>query len=77
VAAAVKELVENALDAGAGSIDVTLVNDGLDQLVVSDNGCGVPAEEVECLCRQHHTSKLVDFDDLQNIASCGFRGEGG
>lgn len=68
--------MENALDAGADSIDVTLVDDGLEQISVSDNGDGVPTEEVANMCRRHHTSKLADFADLENLASFGFRGEG-
>lgn len=78
-ASAVKELVENALDAGATRIDVTIEGGGLTRIVVEDDGCGMSAEQLETAIERHATSKLPQGedgqDDLLNIASMGFRGE--
>jgi len=73
-AAAVKELVENALDAGAGQIDVTLRDGGRSLILVSDDGCGMSPEDLALALERHATSKLPD-DDLVNIHTLGFRGE--
>src|ERR1700745_2841075 len=73
-AAAVKELVENAIDAGAGRIDVPLKDDGQTLIAVVDNGGGMTAEELVLAIERHCTSKLPD-DDLLRIAALGFRGE--
>ncbi|MDP6065963.1 MAG: DNA mismatch repair endonuclease MutL [Alphaproteobacteria bacterium] len=73
-AAALKELVENAIDAGARHIDVTMAGGGRVALVVSDDGFGMTAEELELAVKRHATSKLPD-DDLEHIATLGFRGE--
>ena len=73
-AAVVKELVENALDAGAGQVDVSLRDGGKASIVVSDDGRGMTADELALAVDRHCTSKL-DGDDLVNIASLGFRGE--
>nr|XP_033819538.1 mismatch repair endonuclease PMS2 [Geotrypetes seraphini] len=72
---AVKELVENSLDAGATSIDIKLKEYGTEYIEVSDNGCGVQEENFEGLTLKHHTSKLQDFSDLIRMATFGFRGE--
>ena len=71
-AAAVKELVENALDAGARQIDVVMRDGGRSLILVSDDGCGMTAEELTLALERHATSKLPD-DDLVHISSLGFR----
>ena len=73
-ASAVKELVENAIDAGAGRIDVAMVGGGQTRITVSDDGCGMDRDELTLAIERHATSKLPD-DDLLHIAHLGFRGE--
>src|SRR6516225_5776155 len=73
-AAAVKELVENAIDAGASRIDVVLKEGGQGLIAVVDNGAGMTADELALAVERHCTSKLPD-DDLLRIAGLGFRGE--
>nr|XP_014988736.2 mismatch repair endonuclease PMS2 isoform X1 [Macaca mulatta] len=72
---AVKELVENSLDAGATNIDLKLKDYGVDLIEVSDNGCGVEEENFEGLTLKHHTSKIQEFADLTQVETFGFRGE--
>ncbi|KAM6423910.1 mismatch repair endonuclease PMS2 [Liasis olivaceus] len=72
---AVKELVENSLDAGATNVEVKLKDYGADLIEVSDNGCGVEEENFAGLTLKHYTSKIQDFSDLINVETFGFRGE--
>lgn len=74
-AAALKELVENALDAGARRIAVTLGEGGLAHIAVEDDGCGMSAAELRLAVERHATSKLPTDDALGHIATLGFRGE--
>jgi DNA mismatch repair protein MutL len=74
-ASVAKELIENALDAGASRISVEVRGGGLHELKIQDNGCGIPAAEVELAFERHATSKLRAADDLWSIATLGFRGE--
>ena len=74
-ASVIKELVENALDAGATDISVSLSGGGIDFMQVSDNGCGIPPQEIELAFCRHATSKIASFDDMYALGTLGFRGE--
>lgn len=71
----VKELVENAIDSGATAITVEIKEGGLSFIRITDNGCGIPEDEVPKAFLRHATSKLVTAEDLLRISSLGFRGE--
>ncbi len=73
--AVVRELLDNAIDAGADSIRVTINNGGKDFIQVSDSGCGMSQEDAVLAVRKHTTSKIRRFEDLSKIGSMGFRGE--
>lgn len=74
-ASVVRELVDNALDAGASEITVSLEEGGLSQIKVIDNGGGIAVDDLPLLCESHATSKVRKLDDLYHITSMGFRGE--
>ncbi|XP_048337185.2 DNA mismatch repair protein PMS1 [Ziziphus jujuba] len=75
LSSAVKELVENSLDAGATSIEIALKDYGKECFQVIDNGSGISPNNFKVLALKHHTSKLGDFPDLQSLTTFGFRGE--
>src|SRR5262245_39207317 len=74
-ASVVKELLENAVDAGARRIDVEVEQGGVDLIRVVDDGCGIAAEDLPLAWASHATSKLASADDLFRIGTLGFRGE--
>lgn len=71
----VKELLENSIDAGATAITVEIIEGGIDFIRVTDNGCGIPKEQVKTAYLRHATSKIDTAEDLEGILSLGFRGE--
>ncbi len=74
-ASIVKELVENSIDAGATKISIEVFDGGLREIIITDNGSGIEPEDIEKAFMPHATSKIQKSEDLENIASLGFRGE--
>lgn len=74
-ASVVKELLENSLDAGASRVEIDIEQGGIKLIRIRDNGCGIPEPEVALALSRHATSKISSFDDLEQVASLGFRGE--
>lgn len=70
---AVKELLENAMDAGASVIEIRLKENGKERIEVIDNGKGIAKEDYENVVLKHFTSKISQFDDLESVATFGFR----
>ena len=74
-ASVVKELVENAIDAGANAVTVEIKDGGMTLIRVTDNGCGIPSDQVRTAFLRHATSKIQSVEDLMTVSSLGFRGE--
>ncbi len=71
----VKELLENAIDAGASSVEILLADAGKESILIKDNGSGIARSDLETIFQRHATSKIRSMEDLDNLSSMGFRGE--
>ena len=71
----VKELIENALDAGATDVDIQVFDSGMKKIIVRDNGGGIHRDDITLAVMEHATSKITDIHDIEQVASYGFRGE--
>ncbi len=74
-ASIVKELIENSIDSGANAITIEIKEGGISFIRVTDNGCGIPADQVRTAFLRHATSKIIKIEDLLTVHSLGFRGE--
>src|SRR5690606_24447165 len=71
----IKELIENAIDAGATEIAVETKGSGLEMILIRDNGVGIPESDLELAVTRHATSKISELNDLDSLLTYGFRGE--
>ena len=74
-AGVLKELLENAVDAGATAINIDIEGAGKELIRINDNGCGMDEQDLELSVRRHATSKICSFEDLAHLHTFGFRGE--